>query len=646
MPIPKQIVDQIIQAVDIVDIVGRFVVIKKKGRNYVGLSPWGVEKTPSFNVVVDKQIFKDFSSGKGGNVITFLMEHPDTKYNFFEAMDYLAKEAGIDIPKDNPRKSNEPKVFKDRLIELNAWACQYFESCLRNDGTQEDGSAGLDYLKIRGFNDAVIRQFRIGFSLSSWHAFFHAGKAQGFSNLELQYAGLINFSKKIDEQKKRTGKYYDTFRNRLMFPVINSSGNIITFGGRVIGEAGNDRKSEGKYLNGRNNTLHKKSRSLYGINIAKREMRLCSQAILVEGYLDVVALHQAKVGNTIGSLGTAFTAYHAEEIKKYSNSVNVIFDSDSAGQKATKSATDILLGEGLEVYITVLPEGQDPQSFLAAIPYPKHLQLIMDTAIAENREFDFTAAQYEEIETHKGDTFKAYLNEHRKPFLNYIIDTRYTPAKTPDEKAKVLKQLLYTLSRVKDSFTRVEHCKDVAKQTLQDVEIIKAEVEKVKSDNEQAFMSRMAHKKDVGRVGRGEADILRMYLLFYDLKIGADTLGNIILSNLKMIDYEFTDNNLDNLYAVLTALSENDVPPTLEAITDLNKRAGAQATTLNKNFKLEDFLPSRTGPGYHPDMCNILNNHKKTLINYRLKELETMEKRNPIQEQVYINLLGKIRLYK
>jgi DNA primase catalytic core len=646
MFIPKELKDQIVNAVDIVDIIGRFVVIKKKGANYIGSSPWQAEKTPSFNVVVSKQIFKDFSSGNGGDVIKFLMIHPDTLYTFTEAIEYLAKEAGIDIPKPRERKANEPKVFRDRLIEVNQWVCQYFESKLRNDGSEEPGSAGLEYLTLRGVSDHIIRQFRLGFALESFNALFKAAKANGFNNVELQYAGVINYSKKVDQDGKRIGKYYDTYRNRVMFPIMDAFGNVITFGGRVIGDATDDRKSEGKYLNGRTNTLHKKSRVLYGINLARNQMRISGEAILVEGYLDVIALHQAKVSNAVGSLGTAFTKYHADEILKYCTKVNIIFDADSAGLKASKSAIEILLGEGLEVFITVLPKDEDPSSFLASIPYPAHLQALFDTAFLNNTPLEFTAGQLDEIEVNKGKIFNKYLEDKKQGFLQYLLQQDYLTAPTSEQKAKVVKRLIYTISKINDPGRRTELCKEMSAVTWHDVDYLKEQTAETAKKFQDEFYARMNYKKQVYRVGKGESELFRLYMVFGDTIMGETTLGDRILADLDSYQYEFVDKALDNLYTVITSLRAVDIFPTVETVNGVNKRAGETASSVSKKFKLQDFSPAQTSVGYDPHMCIILNNYKKWLIKYRLSELEKKENMNPIERQMQLGLLRKLQLFK
>jgi DNA primase len=346
--ISQQTIQQILSRIDVVEIVGAFVRLKKRGVNYLGLCPFHNEKTPSFTVSPTKEIYKCFGCGKSGNAISFLMEHE--KYSYVEALKWLANKYNVEI--EETEVSPEVKLQQqaaDSLYILNSFAQKYFSEILF---THEEGqNIGLEYLKERGFREDIIQKFQLGYCLSSRDAFAQAAlKAQ--YNLEyLQKSGLVVV---------RDERPADNYRGRIIFPVHNQSGKILGFGARII--ARNDKAP--KYINTPENEIYLKSRILYGLYFARQAIDKNDECLLVEGYTDVVSLHQAGIENVVASGGTSLTPDQLRLIKKYTNNLTIIYDGDAAGVKAAMRGLDLALEEGLNVQLVLIPDGDDPDSYV------------------------------------------------------------------------------------------------------------------------------------------------------------------------------------------------------------------------------------------------------------------------------------------
>jgi DNA primase len=350
--ISQSTIDEIKNQMDILDVVGDYVTLKKSGSSYKALSPFTTEKTPSFYVVPSKGIFKCFSSGKGGDSITFLMEMDGLSYT--EALRFLANKYGIEIQEDKiTDEVQEAQNKRESLYIVLNFASEYFSELLINH--DEGKSIGLSYFNERGFEGLSIKEFMLGYSLNVWDHLYQEGLKKGYSEDILEEAGLI--------VKKEGGKVYDRFRGRVIFPIQNVSGKVIAFGARILT---NDKKQP-KYLNSPETELYNKSKVLYGIYQAKQPIRKEDNCYLVEGYTDVISLHQIGIQNVVSSSGTALTADQAKLIKRYSQNVTVLFDGDSAGIRASFRGIDILLEEGLNVKAVSLPEGEDPDSHARAL---------------------------------------------------------------------------------------------------------------------------------------------------------------------------------------------------------------------------------------------------------------------------------------
>ncbi|MHC6179138.1 DNA primase [Clostridium sp. JNZ X4-2] len=338
--ISEDVIQKVKDENDIADVISESVKLKKSGRNYLGLCPFHHEKTPSFSVSRDKQIYKCFGCGEAGNVFTFVMKSKNL--NFPEAVKLLADRANIDIDfdedKDNTRKDTFQKLYK-----LNVEAARYFFNCLKKN------KKARDYLSNRGITENTIKKFGLGYSIDSWNNMLIFLKNKGFTELDMVSAGLIVKSKKEN--------YYDRFRNRIIFPVFDRRGRVIGFGGRVLDD------SKPKYLNSPETPLFKKGINLYGLNFVMKN-DFSRVIIIVEGYMDCITLHQCGITNAVASLGTALTVNQARLMARYADKAIISYDADTAGQMAAIRGMDILKDAGLEVEVLQIPKGKDPDEFI------------------------------------------------------------------------------------------------------------------------------------------------------------------------------------------------------------------------------------------------------------------------------------------
>ncbi len=335
-------ISEIIEKNDIVDVISEYMTLKRSGSNYGALCPFHSEKTPSFSVSSTKQIFNCFGCGVGGNVITFIQRIE--RINFVEAVKLLAERAGVQLEEDRDPKQLEKAKLQKALYKVNTEAARFFYKNLSYN------NKALEYLKRRGLNDAIIKKFGLGFAPDKWHELMDFMKRKGVGSELLYKAGLITKSREGD-------RYYDKFRNRIMFPIIDLKGNVIAFGGRVTDD------SKPKYLNSPDTPVFNKGYNIYGLNFVKKVQNL-ENIIVVEGYMDAISLHQFGVNNAVASLGTAFTENQAKLLKRFSNEIIISYDSDLAGQAATMKGLAVLEKEGCIVKVLSLPTGKDPDEYI------------------------------------------------------------------------------------------------------------------------------------------------------------------------------------------------------------------------------------------------------------------------------------------
>lgn len=412
--IKKETIDAIFEAARVEEVIGDFVQLKKAGSNYKGLSPFVNEKSPSFMVSPAKQIWKDFSSGKGGNAISFIMEHEHFSYP--EALRYLANKYQIEI-EETEQTDLEKQALNEResLFVVSEFAKKYFHDVLLK--TDEGLAIGHSYFKERGFTEETIKKFQLGYSPDQWDAFTNEALAKGYKLEFLEKTGLTI----VKDDKK-----FDRFKGRVMFPIESMSGRVLGFGGRILT---NDKKAA-KYLNSPESDIYHKSKVLYGIFHAKHEIASKDNCYLVEGYTDVIQMYQAGIKNVVASSGTALTPDQIRLINRLTKNITVLFDGDAAGMRASLRGIDLILEAGMNVRVCTFPDGDDPDSFARKTPIDELQHYLKDNAT------DFIR-------------FKANL---------LMKDTGNDPIK----KADVIRDIVVSISKVPDHIQREVYVQECA----------------------------------------------------------------------------------------------------------------------------------------------------------------------------------------
>ncbi|MBD3168141.1 MAG: DNA primase [candidate division Zixibacteria bacterium] len=367
--IPSEQIERVKQSADIVDIIGSFVKLTRRGRNFVALCPFHSEKTPSFSVSPDKQIYYCFGCGTGGNVFKFIMEHE--KMSFVEAVKYLAERTGITI-EETQSSSKQSAESTDRLYNANNIAFEYFRLCL----DKIEGNTAQKYIKQRKISSSAVEEFGIGYAPDKTSGLIKFANKKGVKTDDLLAAGLVS---------KTTSGYRDFFRERLIFPIMNLSGRVVAFGGRTLSDG-----EKAKYINTPETPVFKKGSQLFGLNLSREEIRKKREAIVVEGYTDLISLYSSGIKNVVCSSGTAFTPSQAALLSRFAEKVIILFDSDAAGLKAAGRSVGELLSKGLDSFICVLPRGEDPDSYIKAqgakslmelldeaLPYPEFKRMVV-----------------------------------------------------------------------------------------------------------------------------------------------------------------------------------------------------------------------------------------------------------------------------
>ena len=430
--ISRNTIDEIKSRIDIIDVIGDFINLKRSGQNYKALSPFTNEKTASFYVVPTKGIFKDFSSGKGGDAITFVMEHEGMSYT--EALRFLAKKYGVEIKEEQVlEKDQVAQSERDSLYIVMNYAKDYYKDLLHK--SDEGQSIGLSYFHERGFTDRNIEKFELGYALNEWNAFEKKAIAAGYSVEILEKAGLI--------VKRENGNTYDRFRGRVIFPVHNLSGKVIAFGARMLGKE----KDQPKYINSPETDIYHKSSVLYGMFQAKNEIRKHEFCYLVEGYTDVISLHQSGIENVVASSGTALTEEQIKLMRRFTENVTVLFDGDAAGIKAALRGIDLVLKGGLNVRIVLLPDGEDPDSFSKKRGSSELVQ---------------------------------FLKEHTQDFISFKIDLYTADAsKDPIKKAELIRDILTSITAIPDPLKRTVYLQECSKKLEVPLSVLSIEVKKI-----------------------------------------------------------------------------------------------------------------------------------------------------------------------
>ena len=413
--ITQQTIDLVFNTVRVEDVISDYIQLKKTGSNYKGLSPFITEKTPSFVVSPSKQIWKDFSSGKGGNAVTFLMEFEG--FNYPEAIKHLCKKYNIDYKEDTSDISEEElqkQKLKETLYRLHDVALEFFI-----DNLDSEEYKNLNYFENRNLSKEVIETFQLGYSPIKKDAFTAYAKLKGYSEEVLQKSGLSIFGDDFQ---------VDRFRERVIFPIHSFSGSVIGFGGRAL----NQEKQKAKYLNSPETVIYNKSEVLYGLYQAKHEISKENKCYLVEGYTDVISLHQAGIKNVVASSGTSLTKGHIKLIKRLTDSVTILFDGDTAGIKASFRSIDLLLSEGINVKVLLFKDGDDPDSF---------------------------------ARKHNAEFIKYYIEENEVDFVEFKAQILLEQAgQDISKKAKAIDTIIYTLNLIKNPVKKEIYIKNVSEK--------------------------------------------------------------------------------------------------------------------------------------------------------------------------------------
>lgn len=598
--ITRETIDKVFETARVEEVIGDFVQLKRAGSNFKGLSPFSDERSPSFMVSPVKQIWKDFSSGKGGSVVTFLMEHEHFTYP--EAIRYLAKKYNIEI--EETEVSLEDKIEaneKESLYLVSEFAKTYFHDTLLN--TEEGKAIGLSYFKERGFTNETIAKFGLGYSPETWDAFTKEALSKGYQLDYLEKVGLTIM--------REDGKHFDRFKGRVMFPIQSLSGRNLGFGGRILT---NDKKAA-KYLNSPESDIYHKSKVLYGIFHAKQAIAKQNNCYLVEGYTDVIQLHQAGIENVVASSGTALTPDQIRLINRLTKNITVLFDGDAAGLRASIRGIDLILEEGMNVKVCSFPDGDDPDSFARKNSY---------------------------------DDLVQYLENNAKDFIQFKASLLMNEANNdPIKKADLIRDMVVSISKIPDRIKREIYIQetarimDISEQVLlntlaQLVQKDITEAGKKQKQEQKAFEvvknePQVSHER-VNIIYELERKILEMLLLYGSQE--ADFDDYILKAN---EEGEMVEEKETNTYKVFQriylSLQEDEVelahPTFKEIYSDL-----IQYYNQNEVFNVEHYL-MQLSPEHSQVVTDILMSEERELLhNWETKHIYVKTKTQNVGQYV------------
>src|SRR6202000_1156591 len=562
--ITRPTVDRIMEATDIVEVISEFVQLKKRGANYVGLSPFANEKTPSFTVSPVKGIFKDFSSGKGGSAVTFLMELE--KFSYPEALKWCAKKYGIEVEETVEAPENrEAENHRESLMIVSGFAAKFFHESLLD--TDEGKNIGLSYFKERGFSKETITKFELGYSPDQWEAFTGQALKEGYQQQYLEETGL--------SVKRDNGSLYDRYRGRVMFPIHSFTGRVIAFGGRTL----KSDKNVPKYVNSPESEIYHKSSVLYGLYFAKRAIREEDNCYLVEGYADVLSVHQAGIENVVASSGTSLTSEQIRLIGRFTKNITILYDGDAAGIKASLRGLDMILEEGLNVKVVLFPDGHDPDSYVRKLG---------------------TAA------------FKKYIADTRKDFILYKTDILLKDAgNDPIKRAEVIREIVKNIAKIPNSIKASVFIKECSDQLKIDERALLSELNKMRMAKSKKDAQQQASKqaeaidytsadellppKPVEEDFSQEKEIVRLLLVYGSRMIDWDGIANTYIVPFMIAelgDVEFEHAPSKKFIELYSKELENGVLPEEQffihypdkEIVDLSVTLIATKYTLSENW--------------------------------------------------------------
>ena len=627
--ISKRTIEKVFETARVEEVIGDFVQLKKSGSNYKGLSPFTEERTPSFMVSPAKQIWKDFSSGKGGTVITFLMEHE--QYSYPEAIKYIANKYNIEVEEtERTQEQISQDNEKESLFLVSDFAKNYFK---KNLFEEEGKTVALSYLKERNFNDEIIQKFEIGYSVNAKDNFSKAAIHSGYK---------LNFLEKTGLTIVKENENIDRFRGRVVFPIRSMSGRILGFGGRILGSS----KNIAKYINSPESLIYQKSKVLYGIFESKQSIVKNDNCFLVEGYTDVIKMHQCGISNVVASSGTALTENQIRLINRLTKNITVVFDGDAAGSRAALRGIDLILEQGMNVKICNLPEGEDPDSFVSN----KNLEEV-----------------------------QSYLNKNSKDFIVYKASLLLDDSENdPVKKAAVIRDMVESISKISDYIKRELYIKEcssimnISEQVLYSTlaQIAKKDFNNLKKKPVKEFEPISIVKSDkkksqVNKLYELERKIIEILILygndlidfeeeiFLQSKDGGSTRTNSkrslkvfekIYMDLHIDEMEFSNDNFKNIYfRIIECFNENKEINIDKFINELSGEQQLEVTNIvmdNEKYFLHDWEKNNIYPKRKKDTLAQLT--IETVLNLRCFLID--KKVNGFRDEVKENQLDKNNL--
>ena len=627
--ISKRTIEKVFETARVEEVIGDFVQLKKSGSNYKGLSPFTEERTPSFMVSPAKQIWKDFSSGKGGTVITFLMEHE--QYSYPEAIKYIANKYNIEVEEtERTQEQISQDNEKESLFLVSDFAKNYF---IKNLFEEEGKTVALSYLKERNFNDEIIQKFEIGYSVNAKDNFSKAAIHAGYK---------LNFLEKTGLTIVKENENIDRFRGRVVFPIRSMSGRILGFGGRILGSS----KNIAKYINSPESLIYQKSKVLYGIFESKQSIVKNDNCFLVEGYTDVIKMHQCGISNVVASSGTALTENQIRLINRLTKNITVVFDGDAAGSRAALRGIDLILEQGMNVKICNLPEGDDPDSFVSN----KNLE-----------------------------EAQSYLNKNSKDFIVYKASLLLDDSENdPVKKAAVIRDMVESISKISDYIKRELYIKEcssimnISEQVLYSTlaQIAKKDFNNLKKKPVKEFepisIVKVDKKKSqVNELYELERKIIEILILygndlidfeeevFLQSKDGGSTRKNSkrslkvfekIYMDLHIDEMEFSNDNFKNIYfRIIECFNENKEINIDKFINELSEEQQLEVTNIvmdNEKYFLHDWEKNNIYPKRKKDTLAQLT--IETVLNLRCFLID--KKVNGFRDEVKENQLDKNNL--
>ncbi|HZW62511.1 MAG TPA: DNA primase [Flavobacteriaceae bacterium] len=629
--ISRTTIDQVFATSRVEEVIGDFVQLKKAGSNYKGLSPFSDERTPSFMVSPVKQIWKDFSSGKGGNVVAFLMEHEHFTYP--EAIKYLAKKYNIEIEETaQTTEQKEQENERESLFLINEFASKYFQkNLLKTDPGQ---AIGLSYFKERGFTLETIKKFNLGYSLDEWQAFTDEALSKGYNIDYLEKTGLT-----IVKDEKR----FDRFKGRVMFPIQSMSGRVLGFGGRILT---NDKKAA-KYLNSPESEIYHKSKILYGIFHAKQAIAKEDNCYLVEGYTDVIQFYQTGIKNVVASSGTALTSEQIRLINRLTKNITVLFDGDAAGIRASLRGIDLILEQGMNVKVCTFPEGEDPDSF------------------ARNNTLE---------------ELTLFLETNRKDFIQFKASLLVEEAKNdPIKKADTIRDIIQSISKIPDRIQReiyIQECSkimDISEEVLFSslAQLNKKYIQETNKayKNQQKAFDVIKPEKTIAKVDvqyELERKIIEILLLygnkteqFEDLVLKENELGDLemepVIQSSKVFEKVYLDLQEDEMqfsnpifktlyYTIIDTLNQNPDTSVEHLVNTLSPELASEITSILMederynlhNWQRKNIYPKDKNTNISQLVSETILSLRCFLIDKKVKEFqyETIEKRAEVNTSI------------